>query len=920
MLSAKTQMNLRNAKSYFREHLGVGDYYAENQQVRGQWFGHGAEMLGLNGVVSEQEFIRLCEGLHPATGEKLTLRRNTQRREGGKQVANRRVLFDFTISPPKSVSVVALLQDARILDEHDRAIGRAIVELEKFAQTRVRKSGAFGSRITGNVIGATFRHDTSRELDPHLHTHCVLLNVTFDPVEKKWKALEPELLLRAQKLVENCYYHELCRGLKKLGYAIESNARDFQIKGVSESVVLTFSKRHQQIDAEVEQQAKRGELSGNVKDAREKIARSTRKRKAGATSAAALRSRWEREISAEDRRALRNLREKPVAETERLSARDVVAWADEHLFERRAVVDDFELLSAALKRGRGHEIRIEELRAEIERRGYFREADSTKLTSRDVLRAELAVVLAAREGRMSRIELVPDYVPPRSLSEEQAQAVSQILSSRDTITLFRGGAGTGKSYALREVRNALAASGRSVVVLAPQRQQVSDLSADGLPAQTVSRFLASGSLELGAVVIIDEAGQIGAKQLQAVIGRVAAQRGRLILSGDTRQHGAVAASDALRAIESYGGVRAAEIQTIRRQDPDRAKSASEREQILRYRAAVKAASAGDVAGSFATLDRLGWVRELREDERRAALSAEYLGATKRGESALVVAQTWAEVRSVNDAIRGELRKAGQLGTGRTVETFQAIDATTAQKRDPAFYAPGQRIYFVQQYGRCRSGDCLEVAGTTARGLVVLKNGRRSHVSFRYADRFAVVQGVPLEMAPGDRVQLKFNGRSAEGRALDNGELVTVRALHSSGEIAVECHDGSTKTLSAAQRLFNRGYAVTSYASQGKTVDTVIFSDAANRAATNENQWYVTISRGRKRVVVFTSDKATLQENARRLAPRPLALDLRPPAEANAIESPTWVQRAREMIATAHRVAFLKRVRTRTQTQTIRQRL
>lgn len=215
MLSAKTQMNLQNAKAYFREHLCVGDYYAEGQQVRGHWFGAGAEMLGLKGVVSEQDFLRLCEGLHPETGERLTMRRNTQRREGGKLVQNRRLLYDFTISPPKSVSVVALLQDARIVAEHDRAIACAMTELEKFAQTRVRKGGASNSRTTGNVVGATFRHDTSRELDPHLHTHCILLNATFDPVEKKWKALEPELLLRAQKLVENSYYHELCRGAEK---------------------------------------------------------------------------------------------------------------------------------------------------------------------------------------------------------------------------------------------------------------------------------------------------------------------------------------------------------------------------------------------------------------------------------------------------------------------------------------------------------------------------------------------------------------------------------------------------------------------------------------------------------------------------------------------------------------------------------
>ena len=204
MLSPRAQVNLFNAQNYFREHLCEGKYYAEGQHVAGEWFGLGAERLGLQGKVGETEFLRLCEGLHPTTGERLTQRMNTNRQNAdGETVANRRVFYDFTISPPKSVSVVALLQDDRILEIHDRAVRHALVELEKFAETRVRKDGERGERLTGNVVAATFRHDTSRELDPHLHTHCVILNATFDSEEDRWKALEVQSMYRAQKFVEN---------------------------------------------------------------------------------------------------------------------------------------------------------------------------------------------------------------------------------------------------------------------------------------------------------------------------------------------------------------------------------------------------------------------------------------------------------------------------------------------------------------------------------------------------------------------------------------------------------------------------------------------------------------------------------------------------------------------------------------------
>ena len=68
----------------------------------------------------------------------------------------------------------------------------------------------------------------------------------------------------------------------------------------------------------------------------------------------------------------------------------------------------------------------------------------------------------------------------RVSSEEQRIAFNKIISSRDLVTLFRGGAGTGKSHVLRHVQAALEMGGRHTLVLAPQRQQVLDLEKDGL--------------------------------------------------------------------------------------------------------------------------------------------------------------------------------------------------------------------------------------------------------------------------------------------------------------------------------------------------------------------------------------------------------------------------------------------------------
>ncbi len=898
MLRPKPQLNLRNAREYFREHLCVGDYYSEGQKIAGEWFGQAAYDLGLSGAVGEKEFLALCEGRNPQTGKWLTPRHNTLRQENGKTVANRRIFHDFTISPPKSVSIVALYQDPRIVELHNRAIRCALAELEKLAETRVRKAKQNGERVTGNIVAACFEHDTSRELDPHLHTHCVVFNATFDLVEGRWKALQTAGMYRAQKFAENLYFHEMAKGLRSLGYEIENNARNFEIKNVPASVITRFSKRHEQIEAEAKRRVSQG-YDGDPGELRTRIAHELRRSKIKNSTADELRSYWGGQLVPGEQRALATLRTAPVGMFQMADVGGIVAWADRHLFERRSVVNDYELMATALSRGRGQGFELADLSRAIEGRDYLREKDSRKLTSRELLQCELDIVLAVRDGRNRFFDLHPGYVPDPDLSAEQARAARRILASRDFVTVFRGRAGTGKSHTLREIERNIAVTGCPVVVLAPQRQQASDLQNDGLPAQTLAHALTTRQLPPKAVVILDEAGQVGGRDLSQLIGLVQAQRGRLILSGDTRQHGAVAASDALRAIEKHARPRVAVLRTIRRQDPAVAQSLEEKRFIRGYRAAVKEASKGKIVESLDRLDRMGVVRELPEEQRRAALADEFMAAEAKGERSLVVAQTWKEVHAANDAIRSALRSAGKLDAGTTLITFQPIDRSEAQKRDPRFYELGQAAVFLKRYGRFFKGELCEIAGADQRGIFLVKDGRRSTVSYRYADRIAVAKAMEMEIAPGDRLQLKANGRSLEGARLNNGELVTVERVEPNGRLAVKDEHGATKTLAPSQRILVRGFAVTSYGSQGKTVDTVLFSDAGSRAATNAQQWYVTISRGKKRVVVFTPDKAQLRAGIELPRVRDLALDSKG-IELGIRVTHEWAQRNRESIDQAQR--------------------
>ena len=867
MISPQPQFNLQSAKKYFREHLAVGDfctvrtteYYAEKRAVVGAWFGEGAARLNLRGIVGESAFLALCDGNDPGTGKRLTLRRNTVRQSDGKRVANRRVFYDFTMSPPKSVSVVALMHDHRIVDAHERAVSAALAELEKFAETRVRLGQKRAGRVTGNLVVARFRHDTSRELDPHLHTHCIVFNATFDPVENRWKAVETHGMLKAQRFANSVYEHELCRELRVFGYQLRTKENRFEIDGVAPAIIERFSKRHRQIDEETARRVAREGVRGNLKDVRERVAHDKRRRKIKESTAERLRDSWAGQLNAGEKSALQSLvRRGPGPAPKAADLPALLSWGERHVFERSCVVPEHELLAAALGHGRGQNFSLAGLREELSRQPTVFALDGGEVTSGELVRLEMELVAFARQTLRTEPAMRIGFTPVGQLADEQRRAVHKILESRAFITLFRGGAGTGKSFTLREVKRGIEEARQTVIMLAPQRQQVLDLQDAGLPAQTLAQFFVSPNLPERTVIILDEAGQVGIRDLHRLTVMARERGARLILSGDSRQHGAVAASDALVLLERYAGLPVAKLKTIRRQDPRLAATVSERKAVAAYRAAVRLAAKGYAAEAFDRLVSLGWVHEHTPAENRERLAQAYLAALARKERALIVAQTWKEVDAVNAAVRSALGAAGRLGSAVELATCRAVDLTAAQKQDANSYAPGTKVFFLRRYGRYRRGDVCPVVGAGERGITLLKDGRRSTLAYRYGDRLAVLSEQVCAIAPGERLQLRWNGRSLDDKPLVNGELVTVCDIHPDGRLVVENDRGVRKVLGPDQRLFNYGYAVTSYASQGKTVDTLLFSDAGSRPATNQKQWLVTISRARRRTLIFTPDKSALR--------------------------------------------------------------
>src|ERR1700688_2292631 len=260
---------MSNGTGYAANHLVHSDYYAEEQRVVGHRQGRRAAELALIGEVTEQQFEAIRQGLHPATGEQLRPRQSADRMSASGKVQSRgRHLYDFTLSASKSVSVVAALgEDERLVQAHQHAVDAALQELEASAAARVRIDGANENRLTGNLVLAVYHHDTSRELDPQLHTHAVAGNLTYDGTEGRWKALQASDIYAQRAYLTEVYRNALAHQVRALGHDIDNRhdarGRDlgFEIRGVSQDLVRTYSQRSQQrdqaIDAFTEQRGRR---------------------------------------------------------------------------------------------------------------------------------------------------------------------------------------------------------------------------------------------------------------------------------------------------------------------------------------------------------------------------------------------------------------------------------------------------------------------------------------------------------------------------------------------------------------------------------------------------------------------------------------------------------------------------------------
>jgi len=852
MLRITQQDSAKDAKRYYAS----ADYYSE--EIVGLWGGEGARRLGLEGLVDKESFERLCDNRDPASGRKLTVRTR----------ADRTVGYDFTWSVPKSVSLLySMTGDQGILDAFRAAVAESMRDIEAEMKTRVRRAGKDADRVTGNICWAEFIHTTSRPVDgipdPQLHAHCFVFNTTWDEEESRWKAGQFRDIKRDAPYFQAGFRVRLANKLQDLGFAVERKRDDFEIAGVPAAVTKRFSRRTQEIEKVA---AERGILDPKRKA---ELGAETREKKNHEMGLDELREAWSGRLSTQERHGLEGVysRDTPYARPLGGEA-GAVDFSVEHCFARKAVVAERELLTEAMKRGLGA-ITVEGVHRELAGRSLIRGQAEGKpvATTEAILDEERGIADFAREGR-GRFRPMGDPKRPFTrewLNQGQKAAVRHVLASRDRVTVIRGAAGTGKTKLMQEAVEGIEEAGKKVVVLAPSVKASFDvLRGEGFAeADTVARFLKDRDMQeqtRGQVVWVDEAGLLGSQDVTRLFELAGRLDARIVLSGDRRQHRAVARGEPLKLLEEKAGLPVADVTEVMRQSGD-------------YRTAVDSLSEGKVADGFAELERLGWIKEVQGGERYQQLAAAYLAAVDEkkpgGETAtaLVVSPTHAEAARITGAIRQALKAEGQLSDERTTAAWTPANLTAAQKADPTNYEPGDLIQFHQNAPGHKKGSRLVV-------------GEGQKLPLDYADRFEVYRPSKLQIAVGDRIRVTAGGKTKDGKhRLANGALFTVQGFTGRGDAIVD-HGWVVGKDWGHLAL---GYAVTSHASQGSTVDKVFIGQSSESfPASNMRQFYVSVSRGKQQAVVFTDNKKELLKAVKRADEPMSALEL---AESRRVKLP-----------------------------------
>lgn len=871
------------ASSYYE----ADDYYAGDGLSPSDWQGAGADALGLSGEVERDQFREMLDGKMPDGQQLGTVRDGEVQHRPG---------WDVTMSAPKSVSIMAeVAGDRRLVGAHDRAVKSALAFAERHsAATRIRDGGIVERQQTGNLVVASFRHDTSRAQDPQLHTHNVIMNATRD-ADGNWRSLEPRALYQLQKVIGAAYRQELAVNVRELGYEIEVGKDSlFEIKGVSSQAIKAFSERAAQVEARL---AERGQTRETASAAEKQIAALDTRAVKEEVNRAELVKDWRETADSAGfdqaaRLALVAKAERTAARAEHapmltaqgeITAHQAVAFAAEKLGERRSVFSAADLEKEAGQFGMGTVTRSQigaavdratndgalAARTFVDKRG----AEFAGFTTASNIDNERRLLRAEANGRASVAAIQTPMQASKAVARaaltsehpwtpDQQNAAKGLLTSQNRVTAVQGYAGTAKTTTvLSTFAREAEALGAKVTALAPTASAARTLGeALGTRGETVAKHLMAQpapDISGRSVWIVDEAAMLSARDTATLLESAEKANARVILVGDVKQLGSVGAGAAFTQLQSAGMETAKLAEIVRQTNP-------------LTKEAVEASIQGDARRALDALDRGGGKIIAHPDslERMKAIAKDYAALSPKDQrSTIVIDPSRAGRDALNAEIRTQLVANGRLtGEAVTIRTLESKGLTKAEARDARSYEVGDVVRFARDYADkgITKREAVTVKGVDpVKNAVALEKANGQTVDWRPrrwgASKSEAFTPGSIELMKGDRIEFTRNDRILARENGGRAQVVSVNAEDHTARIRLDSGKFQTLDLTkSTDQHLRHGYVQTAHAAQGRTAQRVmIHADSRATNLVDQKMMYVGISRAKVSAAVYTDDRAKL---------------------------------------------------------------
>ncbi len=852
-------------------------YQRDNYYTRadGQWQGAGAEALRLSGEIQKGDFENLINGRDPQGNQLIA---------GGGENHEHRAGVDLTFSAPKSVSIAAeILGDERIRDAHAAAVQKTLEYVEQhYAQARVTQDGQTERVNTGNMAIAKFDHYTSRELDPQLHTHAVVMNMT-QREDGQWRALSNEELYSNKMHIGQIYRSELAASMKDLGYAIQTDSRGFfEVQGVDKQVLDEFSRRSEQIQAAVEELKKQYPDASESK-LKEMACLDSREAKKD-VNMDDVRQSWQERLEnigysrEQVQGGIRQSSEQTQTqgrthgnEHDYVRAGSRIVTEQESVFSRKDVTD------TALKLSVGN-ARIDDIERAFHRAtvtGDVARLADDRYTTAEMLRTEQDIVSMVQDGRgAGNAILSPERVQAGIGAFEQARgltltagqknAVSHILTSQDRYIGIQGDAGTGKTTMLSTVRLQAAEAGYSVRGLGFTGKSAAEVEAQaGISSQTIDSFLAAGERQGERQLwIVDEASMLGSRQMHGLLERAEATNARVVFMGDTKQLQSVAAGKMFQKLQESG-----DLTTVRMSEIQRQKTED-------YRGVIRDIADRKIDSAMEKLESTNKISEISDRAGRLdTIVKDYTSRDNHMNTIIVTARN-ADRNALNSAIRADLQRQGKIGQQEHVFTVrESKNLSPIEKIFSQSFEPGDRIIVNRAGIIGRSGAEGRVISVDQQNhkITVEAGGGAHQIDLKSeGQHLAVYREKQQSFSQGEKIVFLKNDKTLN---VKNGQTGTLQSVDRDGRATVKMETGGMKAINIRTQYnyIDHGYAVTDYKSQGQTSRDVIYH-ADTSSGVNYNQAYVAVTRGKHSLKIYTNDKENFREQLKNEQQKTSTLD------------------------------------------------